>query len=323
MAPQPKTNFKTYEASTRLLAAVIATTNVKLDFKALAAHVGGGTTEYGLQHRLRPIKQLAKMQAVSVKKGEDPGELPVEKGEIHKLFGESTPGGLEWQFREIKQLGKQQQKAVKEGKNPADVTPQNAKGATPRGKKTETPTSSSTARTPGTGYASKKRGRKSANYADLDSDNDDEAEEVDDDLEDPIINTPTKKPAVKKVKPTPEAPTASPRKPSKTAPAPVSTSGNGTSMPHPAGASMLTRAPATVDSYSQEEYEVIDLSGPDSRSNVSIKQEPTAPNNPFEASDLYGYHEEVGGGGLDYQEGDGGFDYQEGDGGLDYQEGEA
>lgn len=27
-----KTNFKTYEASTRLLAAVIATTNVKLDY---------------------------------------------------------------------------------------------------------------------------------------------------------------------------------------------------------------------------------------------------------------------------------------------------
>lgn len=32
MASSGKTNFKTYEAQTRLLAAVIATTNVKLDY---------------------------------------------------------------------------------------------------------------------------------------------------------------------------------------------------------------------------------------------------------------------------------------------------
>jgi hypothetical protein len=129
-----KTNFKTYEAQTRLLAAVIATNNgIKLDFKgkllslihrlpcmsslyfpfptafhpvkttyialprviqlpesfvhglsnrfsALAAHVGGGATKDSINHRLRPIKQLAKMQAQCLSQNKDPGELPCEKG---------------------------------------------------------------------------------------------------------------------------------------------------------------------------------------------------------------------------------------------------
>lgn len=120
-----KTNFKTYEASTRLLAAVIATTNVKLDYAGkriyftyvtctstaaldsclpsptcqhklpsdpiippsieLARYIGGTATKDAIQHRLRPIKQLAKMQAACVKNGEDPGELPVDKGGKHPL----------------------------------------------------------------------------------------------------------------------------------------------------------------------------------------------------------------------------------------------
>ncbi len=46
---------------------------------ALAAHVGGGATASSIDHRLRPIKQLGKMQANSLKRGEDPGGLPVEK----------------------------------------------------------------------------------------------------------------------------------------------------------------------------------------------------------------------------------------------------
>ncbi|KAK5627204.1 hypothetical protein RRF57_002919 [Xylaria bambusicola] len=143
-----KTNFKTYEASTRLLAAVIATNNVKLDYVELAKHVGGGASKDAINHRLRHIKQLAKMQAACVKKGEDPGELPADKGEIQKLFGESTPSGIEWQFRDIKSLGKAQQEAVKKGENPATLPV----AGTPSGRNKR-----SAASTPATGARSRKR----------------------------------------------------------------------------------------------------------------------------------------------------------------------
>ncbi|RYP50696.1 hypothetical protein DL768_003840 [Monosporascus sp. mg162] len=135
MPPPAKTNFKTYEAQTRLLAAVIATNkDIKLNFKVLAAHVGGGASPSSIDHRLRPIKQLAKMQVQCVNNGEDPGQLPVEKGEIHKLYGESTPAGLEWQFRDIKKIGKAQQDAVKNGESPAGVLGSSGRGraSTPR-----------------------------------------------------------------------------------------------------------------------------------------------------------------------------------------------
>ncbi|KAI1763020.1 hypothetical protein GGR53DRAFT_391111 [Hypoxylon sp. FL1150] len=122
-APTNKTNFKTYEASTRLLAAVIATNQgkIRLDFKELASLVGGGTTASAVDHRLRPIKHLAKLQLSVREQNKDPGDLPVEGSEIQKLFGESTAGGLEWQFRDIKALGRRQQEAVDQGKNPAEL----------------------------------------------------------------------------------------------------------------------------------------------------------------------------------------------------------
>ncbi|KAI5862772.1 hypothetical protein GGS23DRAFT_66059 [Durotheca rogersii] len=130
--PTNKTNFKTYEASTRLLAAVVASTmgKVKLDFKELAALMGGGTTSSAVDHRLRPIKQLAKMQLACRKEGKDPGQLPVDTTEIQRLFGESTPGGIEWQFREIKALGSAQKAAVANGEDPAKLKVPGA-GGTP------------------------------------------------------------------------------------------------------------------------------------------------------------------------------------------------
>ncbi|XXH00325.1 hypothetical protein Hte_006668 [Hypoxylon texense] len=192
--PTNKTNFKTYEASTRLLAAVIATNQgkIRLDFKAIATHmgggtgkdavnhrlrpikalaqmmseyvaqnkdpgdlklpegkgsdratprkkaeekregdaspklaslVGGGTTGSAVDHRLRPIKQLAKLQVAVRQQQKDPGELPINGQEIHKLFGESTAAGIAWQFRDIRALGREQQEAVDQGRNPADVKP--------------------------------------------------------------------------------------------------------------------------------------------------------------------------------------------------------
>ncbi|KAI1498528.1 hypothetical protein F5X99DRAFT_411942 [Biscogniauxia marginata] len=122
MAPTSKTNFKTYEASTRLLAAVIATNKVKLDFKELAAHVGGGATKDSINHRLRPIKQLAKMQAACVAKGEDPGELPIEKGVLASLVGGgATESSLEHRLRPIKQLAKMQLACKAKGEDPGQL----------------------------------------------------------------------------------------------------------------------------------------------------------------------------------------------------------
>ncbi|KAI0471075.1 hypothetical protein GGR56DRAFT_128563 [Xylariaceae sp. FL0804] len=147
-----KTNFKTYEASTRLLAAVIATNKgLKLDFKELATHVGGGATKDAINHRLRPLKQLAKMQAAYVAENRDPGELPVEKGEIQKFFGESTPAGIEWQFRDIKALSKAQAAAVDQGSNPADLAPSGSKAQTPGGGRKTPKTPGTGSKTPGGG----------------------------------------------------------------------------------------------------------------------------------------------------------------------------
>ncbi|KAH8664103.1 hypothetical protein BX600DRAFT_512171 [Xylariales sp. PMI_506] len=115
------TNFRTYEAQSRLLAAVVATTGARLDFRAIAAHIGSDATPSSVDHRLRPIKQLAKLQAQCVREGKDPSDLPIEKTEIQKLFGESTPAGLEFHFREVKATGKAQKAAVEKGEDPTKV----------------------------------------------------------------------------------------------------------------------------------------------------------------------------------------------------------
>ncbi|KAI0439219.1 hypothetical protein F4803DRAFT_554284 [Xylaria telfairii] len=120
--PKGKTNFKTYEASTRLLAAVIATTGVKLDYAAIAVHIGSGVGENAINHRLRPIKQLAKMQAACVAKGQDPGELPVEKGALaDTLGGGATAFALQHRLRPVLQLAKMQLAFRKEGKDPGEL----------------------------------------------------------------------------------------------------------------------------------------------------------------------------------------------------------
>ncbi|RYC60959.1 hypothetical protein CHU98_g5262, partial [Xylaria longipes] len=121
--PKGKTNFKTYEASTRLLAAVIATAGPKLDYNEIARHVGGGVGVDAINHRFRPIKQLAKMQAACVKKGTDPGELPTDKGALAEVFGGgATAAGLEHRMRPIKQLAKLQLAYRDKGKDPAELS---------------------------------------------------------------------------------------------------------------------------------------------------------------------------------------------------------
>ncbi|KAK7966718.1 uncharacterized protein PG986_000995 [Apiospora aurea] len=122
MAPTNKTNFKSYESAVRLLAAVVATAKPKLDFKAIALHMGQDFTGPSVDHRLRPIKRLAKMQEQYVAAKKNPGDLPVDEKEIQKLFGESTADGIEWQFRSIKKLGKAQQDAARKGEDTSKVT---------------------------------------------------------------------------------------------------------------------------------------------------------------------------------------------------------
>ncbi|KAI0840264.1 hypothetical protein F5Y06DRAFT_294931 [Hypoxylon sp. FL0890] len=169
---QNKTNFRTYEASTRLLAAVLATINgkVKLDFKDLAALMGGGTTGSAVDHRLRPVKQLAKMQAAYVAANKDPGELPVETGEIQKLFGESTAGGIEWQFREIKALGRAQQEALERNENPADVTVGGPSRVKASASATSTPGTAKATRVSASAGSKRKRGVKKATMSEEGSD---------------------------------------------------------------------------------------------------------------------------------------------------------
>ncbi|KAK6212391.1 hypothetical protein LQW54_005344 [Pestalotiopsis sp. IQ-011] len=130
MSAKSTTNFRSYEAQARLLAAVIATAKPRLDYKEIARHMGSDATPSAVDHRLRPIKQLAKLQDSCLKHGGDPKDLPVEKTEIQKLFGESTPQGLEFHFRQVKAIGKAQQEAVDNGGDPTGV----AVGSTAKGK---------------------------------------------------------------------------------------------------------------------------------------------------------------------------------------------
>ncbi|KAI0119170.1 hypothetical protein F4814DRAFT_446984 [Daldinia grandis] len=171
MAPtRNRVNFKTYETSTRLLAAVVASLEgkAKLDYDVIALLVGGGTTEFAVEHRMRPIKQLGKLQVDwLMNKRKDPGELPVEGGEIQKLFGESTVAGIQWQMRDVKALGRAQRQAVEAGQSSWDVK----LDAPTRGKASaaSTPTSRG-GRTPSTAASSKrKRGPKKVTMSEEDT----------------------------------------------------------------------------------------------------------------------------------------------------------
>ncbi|KAK9426514.1 hypothetical protein SUNI508_00041 [Seiridium unicorne] len=203
-----QTNFRTYEAQARLLAAVIATAKPKLDYKAIARHIGSDATPAAVDHRLRPLKQLAKLQAKCLDEGKDPMNLPIEKAdttcaddsyitdvltsyaEIQKLFGESTAGGLEFHFREVKATGKAQQDAVRNNKDPTEVpvgpqTRQIPKGAKAKVQKSA-PTTPATVRkraapTSGlatTGGRARKQPRHNADAVDSDQNSPDEDYDV-------------------------------------------------------------------------------------------------------------------------------------------------
>ncbi|KAI4868303.1 hypothetical protein F4820DRAFT_135795 [Hypoxylon rubiginosum] len=75
-APTNKTNFKTYEASTRLLAAVIATNHgkIKLDFKEIHK-LFGESTAGGLAWQFRDIRAMGREMQDAVDKGENPADV--------------------------------------------------------------------------------------------------------------------------------------------------------------------------------------------------------------------------------------------------------
>ncbi|GAP84134.2 putative polarity defective- variant [Rosellinia necatrix] len=90
-----KTNFKTYEASTRLLAAVIATCNPKLDYAEIQK-LFGESTPAGIEWQFREIKNLGKAQQAAVDKGESPAGISVANtpsaGRGKGGAGARTPG---------------------------------------------------------------------------------------------------------------------------------------------------------------------------------------------------------------------------------------
>ncbi|EHA55341.1 hypothetical protein MGG_08176 [Pyricularia oryzae 70-15] len=186
MAP---TNFKTYESQARLLAAVIASApDLKLNFKAIAAHYGSDTTTCGIEHRFRPIKKQAAAIRAAVAKGEDPKDMQdivgMNEKEIAKYYGESTPQGLEFQFRSVKSNARKLQEVSRAGGNTAtalDTTPSTPRKRKAAGSATATP-------------ASKRGKRKTAPKIEMLSD-DDYDQDVDYDELDAKPRVPTQTPA--------------------------------------------------------------------------------------------------------------------------------
>ncbi|ERT02099.1 hypothetical protein HMPREF1624_00396 [Sporothrix schenckii ATCC 58251] len=116
--------FRTYEAQSRLLAAVIASLpTVKLDYSAIALHYGSDATRSSVEHRFRPIKQQASLLRQAVASKEDAKELAsiflLGDKEIAKYYGESTRLGIEFQFRAIKK----EAKAMRDGTYKEQASP--------------------------------------------------------------------------------------------------------------------------------------------------------------------------------------------------------
>ncbi|GKT77875.1 hypothetical protein ColTof4_10298 [Colletotrichum tofieldiae] len=121
MAPA---NFKTYEAQARLLRAIVAAhPEVKWNYKDIQKFYGSDMTKDALNHRFRAIRnhiwtlQQADEQGVDCK--DIPVDLPKEKKEIAKFFGESTTDGIQFQFRGIKKDAESLKQTANSGGNPA------------------------------------------------------------------------------------------------------------------------------------------------------------------------------------------------------------
>ncbi|KAL2197437.1 hypothetical protein P885DRAFT_77126 [Corynascus similis CBS 632.67] len=133
MPPKERTaNFRTYEAQSRLLAALVASLEGhRFDYKKIAEYHGGGVTESAMEHKFRLARAQADLIKLMVANNRDPGDydIPnVTKAEIQKFFGASTPDGLGFQFRGIKKGSDVLKNAVEKGDDPVDAFARFLKG---------------------------------------------------------------------------------------------------------------------------------------------------------------------------------------------------
>ncbi|KAK0652135.1 hypothetical protein B0T16DRAFT_454532 [Cercophora newfieldiana] len=135
-----KTNFQTYEGQARLLAAVLGSHDIKLNYKAIADMLGGGSTVSAVEHKLRDARKRGQAMKAVVSWGGDPAAvLPdimevnrnTKSDEIARVYGASTEGGIGFQMRNMKSIGKLMKKAADEGKDSGEAFKQahSAKGA--------------------------------------------------------------------------------------------------------------------------------------------------------------------------------------------------
>ncbi|KXH28771.1 hypothetical protein CNYM01_06300 [Colletotrichum nymphaeae SA-01] len=123
MAPA---NFKTYESQARLLRAIVAAhSDVKWNYKDIQKFYGSDMTKDALNHRFRALRNQGYVLREADEQGVDckaiPVDLPKEKKEIAKFFGESTADGIQFQFRGIKKDAESLKQTANSGGNPASV----------------------------------------------------------------------------------------------------------------------------------------------------------------------------------------------------------
>ncbi|KAL8784688.1 MAG: hypothetical protein Q9195_008926 [Heterodermia aff. obscurata] len=75
-------NWKTAESYQRLLAAMVASQDLKLNFKQIAKYYGEGTTYNSIEGRFRIIKEDAKKLKAEAGGGGTPNTTPVKKEKV-------------------------------------------------------------------------------------------------------------------------------------------------------------------------------------------------------------------------------------------------
>ncbi|KAK3299338.1 uncharacterized protein B0H64DRAFT_317455 [Chaetomium fimeti] len=144
-------NFKSYEAQSRLLSALVATLgNHRFDYQTIVQFHGGGATASSMEHKFRIVRAQAKFIKRLTEAGRDPGDYDVpslkqDAGKTSRLsqptaavvsaataiqqyFGESTPDGLAFQFRGIKKGGDVLKAAAQKGEDPVGAFGAHVKG---------------------------------------------------------------------------------------------------------------------------------------------------------------------------------------------------
>ncbi|KAK3373823.1 hypothetical protein B0T24DRAFT_276585 [Lasiosphaeria ovina] len=132
-------NFKTYESQARLVAAIVAAhPELRLNYKAIAAHYGKSQTISAMEHRFRPVRHQAEAIRQMVEQKIDPESvniLDMSKDDIAKFFGESTTDGIQFHFRSVKANADKLKSAVETGGDPVASFGQASTPTTPGSRK--------------------------------------------------------------------------------------------------------------------------------------------------------------------------------------------